>query len=108
MPRYMVEETGTHQAVAALLQNPEDRAEAIRPIFEAVGGSLEQFYFSFAENIAFLIVDVPDQASLGAIMWAIFAGGGLASIRVTPIMTASEAVDVFKRAASVAYRPPGG
>jgi uncharacterized protein with GYD domain len=107
MTRYLIEETGTPQGVSGLLQTPEDRTEAIRPIFEAVGGSLEQFYFSLAENTAFLIVDAPDQASLDAVMLAIFAGGALASYRVTPIISASEAVDLFKRAASVAYRPPG-
>ena len=107
MPRYMIQETYTPQPLAALLQNPQDRTEAVRPIFEAVGGSLEQYYVSLAENTVFLIADIPDQASLGAIMWAIFAGGALVSIRATPIITASEAVDVFKRAASVAYRPPG-
>jgi len=107
MPRYMIQETPTPQVAVALLQNPEDRTELVRRIFEAVGGSLERYYVSFAEMTVFLIVDIPDQASLDAIMMAIFAGGGLTSIRATPIVTASEAVDTFKRAASVAYQPPG-
>jgi len=103
----MIQETTTPQAAAGVLQNPEDRTEVIRPIFEAVGGNLEQFYVSEAENTVFLIADVPDQASLAAIMWAVSAGGGISSFRATPIVTASEAVDLFKKAASVAYRPPG-
>lgn len=107
MPRYMIQATTTPQAAAAVLQKPEDRTEAIRPIFEAVGSSLEQFYLSLAENTIFWIVDILHQASLDAIMLAIFADGGLASYRITPIITASEAVDLFKRAATVAYRPPG-
>ena len=107
MPRYMIQGTTTPLADAGLLQNPEDRTEVIRPIFEAVGGRLEQFYISETENTVFWIADVPDQASLAAIMWAVFAGGGVTSYRATPIITASEAVDLFKRAASVAYRPPG-
>jgi len=106
MPRYMIQETPTPQVVAALLQNPEDRTEEMRSIFEAAGGSLEGYYLSL-ENTVYLIADIPDQASLSAIMLAIFARGLLASIRATPIITASEAVDVFKRAASVAYRSPG-
>jgi len=108
MPRYMIQETVTAQAVAAILQNPEDRTEEVRRVFEAVGGSLEQYYISFAEMTVFLIVDVPDQASLSAVMLTFFARAPLAAIRATPIITASEAVDVFKRAASVAFRPPGG
>ena len=107
MPRYMIQETPTPQVAAALLQNPQDRTEPVRRIFEAVGGSLERYYVSFAEMTVFLIVDIPDQASLDAIMMAIFAGGPWTSFRATPIVTASEAVDIFKKAASVAYRPPG-
>ena len=106
MPRYMIQETGTPQVVAALLENPEDRTEEMRSVFEAVGGRLEGFYFSL-ENTAILIADVPDEASLSAIMLAIFSRGLLASIRATSIITASEAVDIFKKAASMAYRPPG-
>ena len=100
MPRYMIEETFTGQAMAALLQNPEDRTEAVRPMYEAVGGRLEQYYVSLTENRLFLIVNVPDQANLAAVMMANFAGGPLTSYRITPIVTASEVVDVVKRAAS--------
>jgi len=107
MPRYMIQATTTPQAAAAVLQNPEDRTEVIRPIFEAVGGSVEQYYLSLVENAIFVIADVPDQDTLSALSLAFFAGGPWVSYRVTPIMTASEAVDVFKRAATVAYRPPG-
>jgi uncharacterized protein with GYD domain len=93
--------------VAALLKNPEDRTEPIRRIIEAVGGSLEQYYNSFAEGTSFVIADIPDEASLDAIMAAFVAGGGLTSVRATSIMTASESVGVFKKAANIAYRPPG-
>lgn len=107
MPKYMIQATTTPQAAAGVLQKPEDRTKVIRPIFEAVGGSLERYYISLADNTLFLIADVPDQAGLSALLVAFFAGGQWASYRATPIETASEAVDLFKRAASVAYRPPG-
>jgi uncharacterized protein with GYD domain len=107
MPRYMIQATTTPQAAAPLLQNPEDRTEAIRPILEAAGARLEHYYISLAENTIVLIADVPDQATLSALTLAFFAGGPWVSHRTTPIMTASEAVDLFKKAASVAYRPPG-
>ena len=107
MQRYMIQVTPTPQNVAALLQNPEDRNEPVRRVLEAAGCKLEQYYNSFAEGTSFVIADIPDEASLGAIMAAFFADEGLTSIRATPIMTASESVDVFKKAASLAYRPLG-
>ncbi len=107
MPRYMIQVTTTPQNLAALLKNPEDRTEPIRRTIEVVGGSLEQYYNSFSEGTTFVIADIPDEASLSALTAALFAGGGLLSCKATPIMTASESVEVFKRAASVDYRPPG-
>ena len=107
MPRYMIQANPTPQNVAALLQNPEDRTEAVRRVLEAAGCKLEQYYNSFAEGTTFVVADIPDEASLDALMAAFYAGGGVTSIRATPIMTASESVEVYKRAASVAYRPPG-
>jgi len=107
MPRYMIQATTTPQAAAAMLQKPEDRTEAVRPVFEAFGGSLEHYYISLAENTIFVIADIPDEATLGAIMVAFFARAPWVSFRAIPILTASESVEVFKRAASVAYRPPG-
>jgi uncharacterized protein with GYD domain len=107
VPKYLIQATTTPQAAAAVLQNPEDRTEAIRPIFESVGGSLEQYYMSLSENTIFLIANVPDQVTLRALTAAFFAGGPWVSYQTTPIIAASEAADLFKKAASVAYRPPG-
>ena len=105
--RYLIQATPTPQNVAALVQNPEDRTEAVRRVLEAAGCKLEQYYNSFAEGTSFVIAYIPDEASLDAIMATFFSGGGLTSIRATPIKTASESVDVLQRAASLAYRPPG-
>lgn len=107
MPKYMIQLTSTPQNVAALLKSPEDRTEAVRRVLKAGGGSLEQYYNSFTEATTFIIADVPDEVSLGAIMAAFYAGGGMTSMRAMPIMTGSESAEVFKKAASIAYRPPG-
>ena len=103
----MIQVTPTPQNVAALLQNPEDRTDAVRKVLEAAGCKLEQYYNSFAEGTSFVIADIPDDESLGAIIAAFYAGGGLTFMRATPIFTAVESVSVFKKASTLAYRPPG-
>ena len=108
MTRYLIEETITSQAAAALMKNPHDRAEAIRPIFEAVGGKLEHYYVASSENTVYLLAEIPDQESLAALIWAFQAGGGPMSIKATPLMTFTEAVDVLKKAGSLGYRPVTG
>jgi len=106
MTRYLIEETISSQAAAAVMKNLEDRTEVIRPIFESVGGKLEHYYVAYNENTVYLLAEIPDQESLAAILWAFQAGGGPISLKATPLMTAMEAVDVLKKAGGLGYRPP--
>jgi len=108
MTRYLIEEIISSQAAAAVMKNLEDRTEVIRPIFESVGGKLEHYYVAYTENTVYLVAEIPDQESLAALLWAFQAGGGPTSVKATPIMTFTEAVDVFKKSGSLGYRPPTG
>jgi len=91
---------------ANLISNPQDRAKALRPIMESMGGNLERYYYDGSENSIYTISEMPDVESLAALMSAVFAGAGLISYKVTPILTAPEMVEAFKKAGSVAYQPP--
>ena len=107
MTKYLIEETVAPQGFAGVLQKPEDRSEVLRPLFEAAGCKLEQFYISLIENKAYLIVESPDLNSVYTVTANFLATGAASSIKCTPLITISEAVDLMKKAASVAYRPPG-
>jgi len=104
MTRYLIEETISSQAVAALLKNPQNRTDPTRQAFESVGGKLEHCYVAHTENNAYLLAEVPDQESLTAVMWAMHAGGGLMSWKATPVMACQESVDILKKAGSLGYR----
>ena len=106
MARYLIQVTMKPEAYATMMQNPQDRGEAVRPIFEAVGGSLEEYYFAVGENTVYVLAEVPDPASVEALTMAVLAGGAITSIKATGILTAQEAIDVMKKAGDVAYRPP--
>ena len=107
MARYLIELATTTEGARGIQKNPEDRSEAVRPLFEAAGCKLEQYYMSLSGNMIYVIAESPDQYSLYAVLTVVQAGGAVSSIKSTPIVTASEAVDVFKKSASLAYRPPG-
>ena len=96
------------QAAAAVIKNPQDRTEAIRTIFESVGGRLEHYYIAFSVTHYLSIGGVPDQESLAAIMTSIWASGVSMSLKAKALMTATEAVDVYEKAGTVGYRPPTG
>ena len=107
MARYLIQVSTAPQANAAVIQNPQNRAEAVRPVFEAAGGRLEEYYVAVGENTIYMLAEIPSEESLGTIMLATMAGGAATSIKSTPILTAEEAVDLAKKAAGLGYRPPG-
>jgi len=105
--RYLIEQTVSPEGTAGVLLKPEDRSEVLRPVFEAAGCTLENFYVSLTENKTYLIVESPDLNLIFPI-WQKFMGGGAASsIKVTPVIPISEAVNLMKMAECVSYRPPG-
>ena len=107
MAKYLIEETITSQAVQGILQKPEDRSKVLGPIFKAAGCMLEQFYVSGIENKALMIAESPDLESIYTLMMAFQAGGTAVSIKCTPLIPVSEAVDLFKKAARLDFNAPG-
>ena len=107
MAKYLIEETIGPQGFQGISQKPEDRSEVLRPIFEAAGCKLEQFYISGIENKAYLIVESPDLNSVYTVGATFMAGGAASSIKCVPLITWPEVVDLAKKAASLGYRPPG-
>lgn len=108
MACYLFQLSIAPQAFATLIRNPNDRAEATRPVFEAVGGRLEEYYFAVGESTVYVLADVPDHVSVEALTMAVLAGGAVTSVKATALLTAAEAVDVMKKAGEVVYRPPTG
>ena len=107
MAKYLIEETISPQAFAGILHNPEDRSEVLKPLFEAAGCKMEQFYISLTENKAYLIVESPDLNSVYTVAVNFQAGGAASAIKCIPLLTIPEMVDLAKKAASLGYRPPG-
>ncbi len=106
MARYLLQVSIRPEAYATMIQNPSHRGEAVRPAFEAVGGSLQEYYFAVGENKVSVLGEVPDQVSLEAISMVVFAGGAVTSMKATALLTAGEAVEAMKKAKDVAYQPP--
>ncbi len=80
------------------------RRAAIQNLAKSVGGSLEAFYYAFGETDAFVLVDLPDQASAAAIALTVGASGG-ATVKTTVLMTPEE-IDAASKKTPM-YRAPG-
>ncbi len=107
MPRFISELNLTPEAVDGLIKNPQDRAEAVRPMMEAFGGNLVEYYFGVGQGNVIVIYDLPDADSLQALSLTVIAGGTTTNFRTQRIITSAEAVEGIKKAGDVNYRPPG-
>ena len=108
MPYYLFQAAYTSEAWAAQVKNPQNRVDAVRSVFEGLGGRIESAFFAFGEYDAITIAEFPDNVSAAAISVAIQAGGAFKAAKTTPLMTMEEGLEVMRKAAGSGYRPPGG
>src|SRR5438105_15929980 len=80
LPKYAVIGGYTSEAWAKMLDNPGDRATAVRKVAEAVGAKLEQFYWSFGHDDYLAIFAAPDDITAGAISVAAGSPGPLRNL----------------------------
>jgi uncharacterized protein with GYD domain len=104
MPHYLVQVAYNESAWKALIQNPQDRMEAVRPAVESLGGKINDGYFAFGDYDAVVIVEMPDNVAASALAIAFAGGGACKTVKTIPLMTSAEAVEAFKKASRTGYR----
>ncbi len=97
----------TPETWSKLIQNPEDRRDAARAYIEQVGGALHGFWYGFGEYDGYAIFEAPDNVSMAGAVLAIAAGGALASVQTTVLMTVEETLEALAKGKGVGYRRPG-
>ncbi len=105
MPFFLHQVSYTPEAMARLIAKPQDRIETVRAPIEKLGGKIQHGYFAFGEYDAVLITEMPDNVSAAAIAMAFSAGGALRKCQTTALMTAAEAMDAMRKAATSGYKP---
>ncbi len=105
MPHYLQQVAYSREGWEALVANPQDRIEAVRPAIEKLGGRIVQAWFSFGDYDIVVIADLPDNVSAAAIAMAFAAGGACKSVQTTPLISPAEAVQALKKAGECGYRP---
>lgn len=104
MPYFCHQVSYTKQAWARLIADPQDRLEIVRQPIEKLGGKLHTSFFAFGAFDVVAITEMPDNISAAAIAIAFAAGGAVASIQTTPLMTAAQAVEAMRKAATCGYK----
>ncbi len=108
MAHYLFQCSYTAEAWASLVQNPRNRLDAVRPVVEALGGSMESCWTAFGEYDVVAILQMPDHVSVAAFSMAVSAGGAIKAIKTTPLMSMEEGVEAMKKASGVGYQAPTG
>ncbi len=107
MPHYLLQVSYTPDAWAALMRQPQDRAETIRPLIERVGGKLDAFYFAFGEHDVVLLAEIPDNVTTAALAIAVASAGAVSAFHTTVLLTSAEAKQAMERASAIPYSVPG-
>lgn len=107
MPHYLIQASYTPEAWAAMVREPQDRAAAIRPVIEGLGGKLHAFFFAFGESDVVLLAEAPDNVSVASLAIAVAAGGAISSIKTTVLMSTADAKEAMQRAGAIRYAGPG-
>ena len=108
MPLFLSQVAYSEDGWQALVSNPQNRLEAIRPVVDKLGGRIVNAYFAFGDYDLILIAEFPDNVSAAALAIAAAAGGAVKSIKTTPLMEATEGLEAVRKAASSGYRAPAG
>jgi uncharacterized protein with GYD domain len=105
MAKYMIEANYVGDGTKGLLkEGGTSRRAAVEAAAKTVGGSVDAFYYAFGETDAYVIIDLPDNATTAALALTI-AATGTVTLRTTVLLTPEEIDQAAKKSPS--YRPPG-
>ena len=108
MAHYLIQASYSKEGIGDLVANPQDRAAAVRPIIEGMGGKLESFYFAFGDYDVIAVAEFPDNVAAAALAMAIGGSTGISSYKTTPLLTMDEAIQAMRKASGTGYRSPAG
>lgn len=105
MPKYLLQANYVGEGIKGLLkEGGTSRRAAAEKAIKSLGGTLEAYYYAFGETDAYVIADVPDNASMAAIALTVSASGAV-TLKTTVLLTPEEVDEAAKKTPS--YRPPG-
>ena len=108
MARYLIQASYNRQGISDLVQNPQNRLEAVRPVVERLGGRVVSFDYALGEYDVVAIIEFPDNVSAAGLAMAVGSGGALRDYKTTVLLSMEEAMEAMRKAGGADYRPPGG
>ena len=109
MTRFVIFFTLTGQTISRFIDQPSDRAAAVRALLEPVGGKLVSYDFMFGEDDGMVVFEVPDSQTAAAISLAVSSTGVFGRVHTHELIPSEDLPALLERARSArqSYRPPG-
>jgi uncharacterized protein with GYD domain len=105
MPKYLVQANYVGEGVKGLLkEGGSSRRAAVEKLIKSGGGKLETFYYAFGDTDLYVIMDMPDNASMASLALTV-AASGIINLKTTVLMTPEELDNAAKK--TPIYRAPG-
>lgn len=104
MPKYLISGSYAVDGVKGLLnEGGTARRDVLAKLCADLGGELESCYFAFGKEDAYVVVDLPDSATMTALTLVI-NGSGAGRVSTTVLVTPEEVDQAARK--SIQYRPP--
>ena len=107
MPLYMAQFSYTSETWAALVQNPENREEAVAGILANHGCKLHHLWYAFGDADGYALIEAPNNVNAASVAIAIASSGGFSKFTTTVLMSQEEALDAMRQASQLGYAAPG-
>tara|TARA_B100001245_G_C22621372_1_gene306542 strand:+ start:14 stop:373 length:360 start_codon:yes stop_codon:yes gene_type:complete len=108
MAKYLLLASYTSESWSAQIENPRNRIELLRPVFESIGGSINEAYFTFGDYDIAAIYEAPDNINAAALAISFSASGGLKNVRTVPLISIEDGLKAITKAGEIKYTPPAG
>jgi uncharacterized protein with GYD domain len=106
MAKYLISASYSSEGVKGLLADGgTKRKKVIEGLVNGLGGSVESFYYAFGSDDLHIIVDMPDNVAMTAIVLATTSTGAVANLTTTVLITPEEIDEAAQK--TVDYTPPG-
>ena len=105
MPLYLYQASYTAESLAAQIRSPQDRIEAVRPAFEAIGGKILAGGYPFGDADVLVIYEAPDDTAAASLALAVASAGATRSGKTTKLLSGPEWIAALQKAQSSQYRP---
>lgn len=107
MPKYMLVASFSAEGARGILkEGGTSRRKNAEDLAKQLGGSIDAFYFAFGSEDAYVIADLPDEATAAALSLSIGASGAVRT-RTVVLITPEQIDQASKKSESITYRPPG-